>query len=779
MCNHINISSKAKMVIFLLFLIFFGLNTQSQTESTNSGNADKCQSPYFMVLSENSSAEQLPLKHTGVDVCIAGVIADVQVKQVYSNTGKVPLEAVYVFPASTRAAVYAMTMKIGEREIVAIIEEKDAARKQYNQAKQEGKKASLLEQQRPNVFTMNIANIMPGDTVEVMLFYTELLVPTDAVYEFVYPTVVGPRYVSGSEPESGTSENWTANPYLEEGVKAPSTLDIRLNINAGLNIKDIRCETHKNKIHYSSKSAAEVVLEDKNGGNRDFILKYRLAGNGIETGVLTFSDNNGENYFLAMIQPPQRINPEQIVPREYLFIVDVSGSMSGFPLDISKSMMRKLLESLKQTDKFNLVLFAGSSQVYAERPIEATKLNIDNAIRFIEKLQGGGGTELLEALQKAMQIESDPGYSRSFLILTDGYVNVEKEAFDFIHNNLGKANFFSFGIGSSVNRYIIEGMARTGCGEPFIATDREQGKMQAQKFIQYISSPVLTKIEYTVEGADEYEVLPTKIPDLFADRPLIIAGKFKGSNTGTIQIKGLSGGIPFESIPSLGQIIEKQDLQALKYLWAREKIRLLSDYELLGQDSERNGEIIALGKKYNLLTAYTSFIAIDTEVSNTTGTISTVKQPLPLPEGVSNMAVGNSGYLSKSMKPAPELSSFAYSAAEERIEDSYRESEVFFIVEQMPHFQGADLNQFQNYIHQNIQYPDSARVLGLEGKVFVRFSVDENGYVVDVEIIRGVDKLLDDEVLRVVRASPRWTPGTQRGKPVKVSFTIPVYFKLN
>lgn len=780
----INNTGKTSWVITLLSFAYLLACSQPVTQDKAETTTDKCLSPYFVILSENSETEQLPLKSTKVDVNIAGVIADVEVKQTYSNTGKTPIEAIYIFPASTRAAVYKMVMKVNEREIIAIVEEKQTARNMYEEAKQQGKTASLLEQQRPNVFQMNVANIVPGATVEVTLSYTELLIPTNGLYQFVYPTVVGPRYVSNAESENNLSENWTANPYLQEGIKPTSTLDIQVNINTGISLKEIRCETHKNQIRYTNKSSATVTLEDKNGGNKDFVLDYRLAGNSIESGMLIFEDPKGEKYFLAMVQPPQRPSPEMIPAREYVFIVDVSGSMSGFPLEVSKETMKELLGGLKQTDKFNIVLFAGGSTVYSEKSLPATPNNISNAINYMNNLSGGGGTELLNALQTAMKLNTEENYSRSFVILTDGYVSVEKEAFDFIKNNLGNANFFAFGIGSSVNRYIIEGIAHVGYGEPFVALDRQEGKNQAKKLIKYISSPVLTSIDCKINGFESYDVLPEKIPDLFAERPLIITGKFKGSATGSIEFSGISGNEKYQQSWNVSQNVKPEQLKALKYLWAREKIRMLADYNKVSQNSEIKSEIINLGKAYNLLTEFTSFVAIDSEVSNASGVQSTVKQPLPLPEGVSNYAVGgnvpaNSGGNYNYTKRAEKAVSYDLAMPGDLEVEENKAEEVFFITEEMPKFQGGDLSTFQKYVQLNLKYPKEAIELGIQGRVFIQFTIDETGNITDVKVIRGVDKLLDDEAIRVIKSAPAWTPGKQRGKPVKTTMTLPVEFKLS
>ncbi|HDQ04326.1 MAG TPA: VWA domain-containing protein, partial [Deltaproteobacteria bacterium] len=371
-------------------------------------NDDRTLSPYFFIQSDDPLTDRLPLKHTSASVNISGVIADVLVTQVYKNEGKKPLEAIYIFPASTRAAVYGMKMTIGKRVIEAKIKKRDEARKDYEQAKQDGKRASLLEQQRPNVFQMNVANIMPGDEIKVELKYTELLVPTDRIYEFVYPTVVGPRYSNAKEGSVPPSEHWVENPYLRQGELSATTFDINVAINAGMPIKDLECASHKTNSEFSSPSVAKIALDktEKNGGNRDYILRYRLDGNKIQTGLL-LTQGEKENFFLLMLQPPKRVTKADIPGREYIFIVDVSGSMYGFPLDISKKLMTNLIGNLRPSDKFNVLLFSGGSTLLAEESLPATQANIQKAINVIEQQRGGGGTELLPALKRALSLKKE------------------------------------------------------------------------------------------------------------------------------------------------------------------------------------------------------------------------------------------------------------------------------------------------------------------------------------------------------------------------------------
>jgi len=632
---------KLTVTFVSLLLIFFMMKPVLGGEIEDN---DKTLSPYFLVKSDDPNTDQLPLKSTSARVDIAGVIADVQVTQVYKNEGKNTLEAIYVFPASTRAAVYGMKMTIGKRTIVAKIQEREEARKNYETAKKEGRSASLLEQQRPNVFQMNVANIHPGDKIKVELSYTELLVPSEGVYEFVYPTVVGPRYSETPAAGATPSEKWVQNPYLHEGEAPTYTFDMGVTISAGLPIQKISCDTHKTNIRYKGKTVAMVTLDksEENGGNRDYILKYQLAGGKIQSGLLLY-EGKKENFFLLMVQPPKKVKPMQIPPREYIFIVDISGSMRGYPLEVSKKMVADLISNLKPTDTFNVLLFAGSSAVMSEQgSLPATAENIQQAIRLIENQRGGGGTRILPALERAFALPPTRGGSRTIVPITDGYVNVEPEVFQLIRDKLNEANLFAFGIGTSVNRLLIEGMAHAGMGEPFIVTKRSEAAAQGVKFREYVCSPVLTRIKLNFGKFQVYNVEPPVVPDVLAERPVICFGKWRGKPGGRIELSGYSGEGTYEKSIMVEKVRPLKENAALRYLWARHRIRTLGDFNTLRKDDERVKQMTQLGLKYNLLTHYTSFVAIDSIIRDKKGESKTVKQALPLPMGVPDTAVGDS-----------------------------------------------------------------------------------------------------------------------------------------
>ena len=605
--------------------------------------ADRTLSPYFFVEGGDPEIDRLPLKDTRVDVAIAGVVADVTVRQVYENRGQRPLHARYVFPASTRAAVYGLTMTIGDTRLVAAIRERSQAKQQFEAAKSEGKSATLLEQNRPNVFTMNVANVMPGDTIAVEMTYTELLVPTDGVYEFVYPTVVGPRYSSKTESEMGEEDRFVRTPYTHDGDAPRSAFHLSGQLSTGVPIQDLSSPSHPIVARAGGQGRAQFTLggPDAAPNNRDFILRYRLEGDEIASGLLLYQGpgGNGENFFLLTAQPPKEARPEEAPPREYVFVLDVSGSMNGFPLNTAKKLMRDLVTTLHPGDTFNIVVFASGTELFSPTSLPATPANFERAMRFIGPKPGGGGTELLGAIKLALAHPRQPSTARTVVLVTDGYIEAEKDVFDWIRGHLDETNVFAFGIGSAVNRHLIEGVARAGQGEPFVVTGVDDAADTAGTFRRYIDSPVMTGIHVRFAGFDAYDVEPRTIPDLFASRPIVVFGKWRGAIAGTVDITGTTGRQPYRASIAVGQSIPDERHRALRHLWARTRIASLSDYGA-PLDADRVGEITALGLTYSLLTSYTSFIAVHEVVRRTGEAATTVDQPNPLPQGVSDLAVG-------------------------------------------------------------------------------------------------------------------------------------------
>ena len=600
-------------------------------------------SPYFAVDNDNG-LDQFPMKDSKITVRLNGVIASVHVRQHYRNEGKAPINARYVFPGSTRAAVNAMTMSIGDRRVVAQIKEKQQARQIFAAAKAAGQTASLLSQQRPNVFSMDVANIVAGDDVVVDMDYTEFLGANEGVYEFMYPGVVGPRY-GGDASRSGQESGWIANPYLRKGKESAVTQDIEVTLESPIAIHDLMSPTHQITTRWSGAGNAVVHLNEprETAGNRDYVLRYRLQDNAIVSGMTQFSVG-GENYFMLQAEPPKRVQRADLPARDYVFIVDISGSMEGFPLDTAKTLIDRLLAGLGANDSFNILFFAGGSQTLSPASLPATPENIALAHAMLSHMSGGGGTELLPALQQALAMPVAEGTSRSLVLITDGYITAEGAAFRLVDENLGKSNLYAFGIGSAVNRFLIEGLARVGRAEAFVVSSESDAAREAERFRNYISAPVLTDIKVTGSGVELYDTEPAAQPDLLAERPILVLGKFRNAAAAAhIELSGVAGSGPRSwSFPLKAAGKDRN----LPLLWARKRLERL--YVFPGATESSRDEILGLGMKYSLLTSATSFIAVDEVVSNRGAPATDVKQPLPLPAGVENTAVG------APLQPAPE-----------------------------------------------------------------------------------------------------------------------------
>jgi len=785
-----------------IILFFFAISLNAQFPRDLGLDLDMSKrvdsSPYFVVVDDSTSesgVEQLPLKSTKADVKIIGSIANVTLTQVYWNRGEVPIEAQYVFPSSLTAAVYAMEMKIGDRIIKAEIDTKDNARQMYEKAKNDGKSASLLEQSRPNIFTMNVANVLPGDIIEVTLSYTELLIPTDKVYEFVLPTVVGPRFVSENQDTSG--DGFTKTPYLKEGKESTYDFDVSLSILSAIEVSEADCETHDMNIilnEEDGKINAQLKEGQKKSGDRDFIFTYKLVGDNIQTGLM-LQEGEHENHFLLMIQPPKRVEKEELPSREYVFILDVSGSMRGFPLTVAKRTLVKLTKELKPTDKFNVMLFSGGSKLFEQNSVYANYDNLVRAIKFIDDFESGGGTELLPAIQRALSMKASSDMSRSFLILTDGYVSVEDEAIDLIKDNLGSANIFAFGIGSSVNRHLMEAMARSGQGEAFYVTKLEQAETVANKFVDYVKSPVMTNISYKFDGFSAYDVYPKQLPDLLSDRPLIIYGKYRNGKKGDIIVSGLSDKKYTTRLP-VNVFGRKSDGNTLGLLWARKQLEDLSDYAG-SKKFENKSKIEEIGLEYNLLTEYTSFLAVDYK-KRSDGKYEKVKQPLPLPDGVSGDAIGLDGGMPRGMKNMgsaplgggmnnPLMSGRGMSGAgdmsfqviekEDAGLDKHREKQK---QKDALYLTNYDIppTWYERELTSKVIYPINMKKIAREDTIRINVFFDEKGKPIKYKNDEGFAYEFIRAAWNAIQKT-EFAPAKKNGKAVKSQFEIEVEFKLN
>lgn len=601
-----------------------------------------------------------PLKHTDVQVDISGFLARVTLTQQFENPFEEPIEAVYTFPMSDRAAVDAMTMKIGDRVIKGLIKRREEAQRIYQAARDAGQAASLLDQERPNIFTQSVANIMPGDRIEIEISYVEYLKYEDGEYEFSFPMVVGPRYIPGTPP--GNAELQPGNPkrgwarptdqvpdadritppVTPEGTRAGHDIALSVHIDAGLPIQDIQSALHEVDTERPSENQAVVRLKNKREiPNRDFVLKYRVAGGEIEDAMLTHAGAQG-GFFTLILQPPKRVAPEMITPKEMVFVIDCSGSMSGFPIEKAKKTMRLCIEQMNPNDTFNLVSFAGGTGYCFKSPVSNTPANRRQALAYLESLEGGGGTEMMGAIRAALGNQNDPERLRIVCFMTDGFIGNDMAILDAIQKNAQTARVFSFGIGNGVNRFLLEGMGRVGRGAAEIVTLESDGDAAAKRFHERIHSPILTDITVGFGGVDVREVYPDPgaIPDLFSAQPLVLKGRYDQTGQGTVTVRGNTAAGPFERKIDVYFPADAAEHDVLAPLWARARIDWLMDQDWLGAqqgqpDPKIKEAVTQLGLEFGLMTQYTSFVAVEEKVINENGKPKTVQVPVEMTDGVS------------------------------------------------------------------------------------------------------------------------------------------------
>lgn len=572
-----------------------------------------------------STGQLCPLKHTAVAAEISGMAARVTVTQEFENNSPDKIEALYTFPLPRLAAVDGMTMQVGGRTIEAKIKRRDEARRIYETAREQGHVASLLEQQRPNVFTQSVANIEPGAKVKVMLRYVDVLVYEEGSYEFSFPMTVGPRY-----NDQGTNPK-----YAPPETRAGHDLSLSVSLDAGVAIDGLKSSTHEISVARPSASRAEVRLKQAAViPNKDFILRYDVAGAGIRDAVLTYRDARG-GFFTLILQPPERVTVEDVTPKELVFVLDTSGSMSGFPIEKAKEAMSMAIAGLYPRDTFNLITFAGDTRVLFPAPVAATAGNVRLAQQFLSGSSGSGGTEMMKAVRAAFAPSGEQDKVRVICFMTDGYVGNENEILAEIQRH-PEARVFSFGIGSAVNRYLLDKMAEQGRGEVEYVGLNDDGSAAARRFHERVRNPLLTDVQVDWGGLPVADVYPQRIPDLFAAKPVVLLGRYTRAASGAVTLRGRMSGRPFTRSLSVVLPAGESGHDVLASLWARRRVDHLSLETRNGPDAE---EITRLGLDYRLMTQYTSFVAVEEQTVTRDGRTVRVEVPAEMPEGVSHEGV--------------------------------------------------------------------------------------------------------------------------------------------
>ena len=571
---------------------------------------------------------ECPLKHTDVKAEVSGPLATVVVRQEFTNESSETIEAIYNFPLPVMAAVNGYTMHVNDRVVKGKIARREDAQKAYDEARRRGQTAALLNQQRPNVFQQSLANITPGAKVMVEIHYVELVPYEAGTYEFVFPMVVGPRYF----PKSMAGQQGTINPPLAaKGTRAGHDISIQVKLGMGTPLGSVNSESHAITQKRFNQWFEEVNLSQaREIPNKDFLLKYRVASREIAPSLLTHK-NGKDGYFSFVIDPPAvRSEPHNIAPKELVFVIDTSGSMHGFPLDKAKEAMLQAIDGLNPKDTFNLITFSGDTEILWPQPVAATPENVEKAKQFLRFKNSGGGTEMMKAIRAALDGTDSQEHVRIVCFMTDGHVGNDNEIIAEIRRH-ANARVFSFGIGSSVNRFLLDKMAEAGRGEVEYVSLNSDGSAAAKRFHERVRNPLLTDIEIDWNGLPVHDVVPSRIPDLFSAKPIIVSGRFDAAATGKLRIRGRIGARRYEREIEVKLPGQQKENSAIPAIWARRKI------DALGVNENENREAITqLGLNYGLMTTFTSYYAVEERIVNEGGQSRRVEVPVELPEGMSH-----------------------------------------------------------------------------------------------------------------------------------------------
>jgi Ca-activated chloride channel family protein len=622
--------------------------TESQGETQGS----------LLVLDDKGERKAVcPLKHTDVKVEISGFLSRVNVTQEFENPFQEKIEAVYVFPLPANAAVDDMTMVVGERTVRGKILRREEAQAVYEAAKSNGQVASLLNQERPNIFTQSVANILPGEKVKITISYVETLKYEAGSYEFSFPMVVGPRYMPGTatgQKGTGSSPDTSQVPdaprispkLVPEGMRAGHDISLDIMLDAGVPIDGIKGKSHEVELERLNAHSAHVQLKSNSTiPNKDFVLAYDVAGKNIEDALLTHRSDKG-GYFSLILQPPDRVTVSDVTPKELIFVLDTSGSMNGFPIEKAKETMKLALDGLNPADTFNLITFAGDTRILFPGSVRATPQNLRKAQVFLSSSSGEGGTEMMKAIRASLDSSEAQDHVRIVCFMTDGYVGNEMEIIAEVQKH-PNARVFGFGIGGSVNRFLLDKMSEYGRGEVEYVALNDDGSAAARRFHERVRNPLLTDISIGWNGLPVSDVYPKRIPDLFGAKPVTVTGRYNGAGRGVIRLKGRMAGREFVREIAVDFPEAESRNNVLSSLWARSRID-----DLMGQDynGAQQGEmkpalketITNLGIEYRLMTQFTSFVAVEEMVVTDGGQPRRIDVPVEVPEGVNREYVTDS-----------------------------------------------------------------------------------------------------------------------------------------
>src|SRR3954449_6175535 len=593
-----------RWIVMLLSLLFFLPFVADAQETTT---LDKNEGAGLLLKTATPGTYAIvPAVKSEVRITVTGPIVRTTVTQTFHNSTGRCVEGLYVYPLPELSAVDTLKMTIGSRVIVGEIREREQARKDYEQAKSEGRKAALVEQQRPNAFTTSVSSVMPYEDAIIEIAYQEMARYENGEYRLRFPMVVAPRYTPERTFAASVAAKLPFTPQSSSNNHG-GTIALSVDLQPGYSVRNIasaqqvKSETLGNR-HYRV-TADSSTLES----GHDFELSWQPdLGTNPDATVLT-EKLGDDTYALIMVTPPAHSAVR--LPRETIFIIDSSGSMEGASMQQAKAALLLALDDLKSGDKFNIIDFDSTARPLFSDSKFADASSIAQAKEFVDTIKADGGTEMLAALQLAIpERPSTPsGTVRQVIFMTDGQVSNEQELFTFIHTRLGESRLFTVGIGAAPNSHFMRNAARFGRGTFTYIGDVQQVQERMSELFAKLDAPVMTSININSSDASA-ESWPERVPDLYRGEPLVVAMRVHEANA-KITLHGSIGNETWSkelTLPAGGANA------GLARLWGREKIESLMDHIAGGSDPQGvEAAVIAVALQHHLVSRYTSLVAID------------------------------------------------------------------------------------------------------------------------------------------------------------------------
>ncbi|MEI8259559.1 MAG: VWA domain-containing protein, partial [Deltaproteobacteria bacterium] len=459
-----------------------------------------------------------------------------------------------------------------------------------------GRHAALLEQQRPDLFRQSVASIRPGEHVRVVLRFAETVPYRDGEYEFVFPLATGAR-------------------TAETVARGASSGDVAIHValDTGFAIDTVASPSHAVTVARGDDTHATADLTSGSTvPDRDFLLRYRPRVRTAEPSVLAWHDAGAaDGVFTFMLHPGAHAGDGEITPREVDFVVDTSSSMHGPALEHAQTLLRRSVDRLRAGDTFRVVRFSDTTSALDASPLPADEPSRARAHRYIDTLVAAGATDSTPGLRAVLDAPSDPTRLRIVVLVTDGYLGDDRALLRAVDTSLGRTRLFAFGIGPAVNRYLLEQLAEIGRGEARIVTPSEDPVAAADRFAALLDRPFLTDVGIAWGGLAVRDVYPRYVPDLYADRPVLVHGRYDRAGEADVRVTGFIHGHPWQRSVHVVLPAAARDHEALASVWARARVHDLSREMVLGETPALREDIAHVGLQYHLVTAFTSFVAVD------------------------------------------------------------------------------------------------------------------------------------------------------------------------